>query len=151
MKKIGYALLIALWLSSTMACATDNGNAKLTTVKQMYQHYAETHWHNGMNTLGHFADSSLQQALKQMNKHDKRHLGDVSCIEYDPLTNSQDPETVLGGRQPKLSLLSSGKVKASMVRGEATYSLSCAGNQCKVSDVFSDGDSLKQQIHRLCR
>lgn len=149
MKKISYALLIALGLNSTMVYAADSSNAKLNTVKQMYQYHIKTGGEK--NTLGQFADSGLKQALKQMNQYNKKHPGELSCIEEDPMTNSQDPQAALRGRQPKLSLLPSGQVKASMASGKVTYSLSCAGNQCKVSDVFSSGGSLKQQIHQYCR
>lgn len=66
MKKISCVLLVALGLSSTMAYAVGNENIKLNTVKQMYQYHIKTRGER--NTLSHFADAGLKQALKQIDR-----------------------------------------------------------------------------------
>lgn len=150
MKKISYVLLLALGLGNTAVYAATNQNqAKLETVKHVYQYYLKTD--SAKKTLNRFGDASVKKAVKQWDKDDELHPSDAGCMG-NPITQTDDMEDALRGKLPKLSLLSSGQVKAVLAnRATANFVLNCTGNQCKVSDILSKYGSFKKLVWKECK
>lgn len=128
--KLKILTLLGLLSVSPAVLAADS--AEVGLVKRIYREAAAKP-DGSMEILKRYADSSLKQAIRTIDRVGNQG---ESCLDADPVWNSQDPEIT---RKVAVRELGGGRVRASFKQYGSNvnvdFVVNCSGGTCRISDA----------------
>lgn len=160
-KLIGMALMVSLASFSSTAMA--NNQTKLNFIKKVYTDSIKCHnseYGCDIDPVWMNANESLRRAITHARKHTPIDIeGDHPCHynkgSHALLNWGQDiPGAGYKINQFNFTFLKNGNIRANY-KGKTGYgsfrvdiALTCKGNECKISDIYNNGDSFKTYLNQ---
>lgn len=143
MKKV--LLAVTLLAVSNISLANIN-QQKIATVKKLYTY-------SGLQQDYNFVKKLSTPSLKNtLIRDEKMANGEIACLDYDFVTQSQDPIYEEIAKTAKFSVVSNGDVKVSFKNYNETttlfYKMVCQGNQCLIDDIIEQTGSFKKSLNQ---
>lgn len=138
-------LVITLLAMSNISLANIN-QQKIATVKKLYTLSGLQQDYNFVKKL---STASLKNALI---RDEKVANGEIACLDYDFVTQSQDPIYEEIAKTVKVSVVPNGDVKVNFKNYNETttlfYKMVCQGNQCLIDDIIEPTGSFKKSLNQ---